>query len=121
MSTDRRLLEFLTGYIPWLSSILAVVVGLLSLFFALMFPSLQSSRDNKLAGANNNSESTIVVCIGEFEQNCPRKADLFYYCPPEDDKSIAQLACNGHYVSVARMLTISGNKCGYAILEVHCK
>jgi hypothetical protein len=62
-----------------------------------------------------------IVCTGEHEENCPGTHDIYYYCGFfGSDKDIADGVCKGIKAGYVRLKTVSGNKCGYSLIEVTC-
>jgi hypothetical protein len=62
-----------------------------------------------------------IVCTGEHEENCPGAHDIYYYCGFfGTDKEIADNICKGIKAGYVRLKTVSGNKCGYSLIEVTC-
>lgn len=62
-----------------------------------------------------------VVCTGEYESNCPGPHHLFYTCGYfGSDNEIATKVCAKGPQKVLRLKTVSGHKCGYALIEVTC-
>jgi hypothetical protein len=64
----------------------------------------------------------VMVCTGEFEDQCPGAHDAYYYCGYfGSDDDIAKGICKSAPVAHARRLkTVSGNKCGYSLIQVTC-
>jgi hypothetical protein len=64
---------------------------------------------------------TKIACTGEYERNCPGSHDLFYECDyfGPDDK-IASQVCRGATSKAVRLKTVSGNRCGYSLIEITC-
>jgi hypothetical protein len=64
---------------------------------------------------------TKIACTGEYESNCPGSHDLFYECDyfgPDD--RIASKVCQGAPSKAVRLKTVSGNRCGYSLIEITC-
>jgi hypothetical protein len=64
-----------------------------------------------------------VACIGQYEGACPRIAshDSWIGCAPIPDAQIASQLCAGsNVISSRRLITIGGNRCGYALVEATC-
>jgi hypothetical protein len=64
---------------------------------------------------------TKIACTGEYERNCPGSHDLFYECDyfgPDDQ--IASQVCRGAPSKAVRLKTVSGNRCGYSLIEITC-
>jgi hypothetical protein len=62
-----------------------------------------------------------LVCAGENEDACPGPHDVFYTCGYfGSDRQIAEGICKDLKSGFTRVKTVSGNNCGYAIIEVTC-
>jgi len=63
-----------------------------------------------------------VVCIGQNENNCPGKHDIFYACGYfGTDQQIAEGICKSPKPGFVRTNTTSDGHCGYGLIEVTCK
>ena len=62
---------------------------------------------------------TKIACIGQFEGNCPGPHDFFYTCGYfGPDEQIAAGICQPS--QARRIKTVSGDKCGYGLVEITC-
>jgi TIR domain len=62
-----------------------------------------------------------IACTGEYERNCPGSHDLFYECDYYgSDDQIASQVCKGAPSKAVRLKTVSGNRCGYSLIEIAC-
>jgi hypothetical protein len=82
---------------------------------------------DKLGSANMAPRTSVaepikkIVCTGAYERNCPGVHDIFYECGYfGPDEVIAQNVCRGIKIGAVRLKTVSGNRCGYALIEVTC-
>lgn len=63
-------------------------------------------------------EVTHDICVGEYENKCPKgKYTDYAYCGTLDD--VAVKLCGALYKKVTQQ-TYAGNKCGYAVIKVVC-
>lgn len=63
-----------------------------------------------------------TICTGEHEENCPGAHDMYFYCytmPAEDQ--LSQQICRKANAHFLKLKTVSGNRCGYALIEATCQ
>jgi hypothetical protein len=63
----------------------------------------------------------VIVCTGQNESSCAGPHNVFYTCGYYGtDEEIAAKVCQNGPPKVLRLHTKSGNRCGYALIEVTC-
>jgi hypothetical protein len=86
-----------------------MALGIVLMVLSPRFPAYLSSASAK-----------TVVCTGEHEENCPGAHEAYYDCDYfGSDQDIADKICHGRATAV-RTKTVSGNRCGYALITVTC-
>jgi hypothetical protein len=88
-------------------SFVAMGIGIVMMLLSLYFPAPAPVKH--------------VACTGEHEANCPGTHDLFFECSyiPSDEQ-IARNACQRAKFTFSRRTTASGNRCGYALIDITC-
>jgi hypothetical protein len=86
-----------------------MALGIVLMALSPQFPAYFSSASSK-----------TVVCTGEHEGNCPGAHQAYYDCDYfGSDQDIADKICHRKATAV-RLKTVSGNRCGYSLIEVTC-
>jgi hypothetical protein len=90
----------------------AMTIGLALMLFSPRFPAVFSPVPDPIKK---------IVCTGASEGNCPGPHDIFYTCGNfGTDQEIAERICTKIRSGYVRLKTVSGNMCGYALIEVTC-
>jgi hypothetical protein len=83
-------------------------------------PPLKSTEPSAPASQPSAPASKRVICTGEIEGNCPAAHDIYLPCASGSDQQIADNVCRKAGSQNSRRLTVGGNRCGYAIIDVTC-
>jgi hypothetical protein len=72
-------------------------------------------------------EPTFNICIGEYEELCPKEKSAWFPCGTQPEEA-ARSVCTIHTAGaptitpfrILRLYTIGGNRCGYLGIAVTC-